>query len=133
MEERTKRVVIAEDETAIRMNLAAHFSARGWEAIEGRNGIEAVALAVRAVPDLVVLDVMMPGLDGFAAFQELHSDHRTAHIPVMMLSAINDFDLGANHSPESMASALGTDPPAAFIDKPLDATAFFRRVDAILN
>lgn len=128
MEEITKRVLIAEDETSIRMNLAAQFEARGWQTLEGRNGIEAVALAQKHLPDLVVLDVMMPGVDGFAAYQELQSDHRTVHLPVVMYTGINDFELGASHSGESMARELGTAAPTAFIDKSLSATGFFRRL-----
>lgn len=133
MENTSKTVLIAEDETAIRMNLAAQFQMRGWQTLEGKNGIEAVALTIRHAPDLVVLDVMMPGLDGFAAFQELQADHRTDHIPVIILSAVNDFQLGAHHCAKSIGVNLGTQPPADFIEKPLDTSSFFRRLEALPN
>lgn len=132
MKELRKRVLIADDETDIRINLASLFHEHGWDTVEGKDGVEAVALAVTQQPDLVVLDVMMPGLDGFAAFQELRADHRTEHIPVLMLTGVNDFRLGACHDGDTMGRDLGVAPPQAFIEKPMEHSSFFRRVQEAL-
>lgn len=128
MEVLPKTVLIADDETVIRTNLSALFRQKGWDTVESRDGSEALALAVTRQPDLVVLDIMMPGVDGFEAFQGLRNDHRTGHIPVVMLTSVNDYQLGTRHDGDSVASDLGVTPPEGFVEKPMDASGFFRVV-----
>ncbi len=61
--------------------------AGGWRVVTARSGEEGIARAARELPDVILLDVMMPGLDGITAFEALRSDAFTRHIPVILLTA----------------------------------------------
>ena len=82
-----RKVLIADDETNIRNILDYTLHAEGFEVISAGTGDEAFALAQRVLPDVIILDVMMPGSDGIATCRRLKADRRTARIPVIMLTA----------------------------------------------
>ena len=79
-------LLIVEDNPDLRFYLRSLFEAHYQiiEAIDGQNGLE---VALETVPDIVVTDLMMPRLDGFSLCQQLKSDERTSHIPVILLTA----------------------------------------------
>ena len=84
----SRRVVLVDDEDDIR--LVARTSLErlaGWEVHAASSGAEAIALARQHQPDAIVLDVMMPGMDGPATLVELQGDEVTASIPVVFLTA----------------------------------------------
>ena len=84
-----KRILIAEDETLIRMDLAEMLRENGYEVVgEATNGEEAVALANELKPDLAILDVKMPKLDGISAAETIVKTS-----PVLMLTAFSQKDL----------------------------------------
>ena len=98
-----KRILVAEDEDVVRTIIGHVLKQNGYEAIMSRDGEEALALIKSRRPDAVILDAMMPGLDGYEVLQTLRNDPNTADIPVMMLSArnlerdvITGFGFGAN-------------------------------------
>ena len=85
------RILVAEDETIIRLDLREILERAGFEVCaEARDGEEAVALAVREKPDLAILDVKMPRLDGIEAARRILSDHP---IPIVMLTAYGQQEL----------------------------------------
>ncbi|MFH1287778.1 MAG: ATPase, T2SS/T4P/T4SS family, partial [bacterium] len=97
------RILIADDEEDILKMLDKRLSTGGYEVIKAKNGIELVEFAVKEKPDLIVTDVMMPGMDGFEATKILRSKLETAGIPIIMLTAKKDveselkgFDFGAD-------------------------------------
>lgn len=116
-----RTVLIVDDEPDLRTVLAVLLEGEGWATLEAGDGEEAVLLAARGQPDLILLDVMMLGKDGFEAYRELRRDFRTAHIPVIFLSAVNEYDLSDHHTAESIGRRLGVPPPEGFIEKPFDA------------
>ena len=83
----SKTILIADDEPNIRQLVAFTLRRRGYEIVEAEDGTTALELIRQATPDLVVLDVMMPGLTGIAVVQQLSADPATAEIPVILLSA----------------------------------------------
>lgn len=86
-----RRVVIAEDEALIRMDLAEMLVEEGYDVVgQAADGAEAIRLAEELVPDLVVLDVKMPVLDGIAAAERI-AEQRIA--PVVILTAFSQRDL----------------------------------------
>jgi two-component system, response regulator PdtaR len=90
MPERTKRVVIAEDEAIIRLDLKEILESEGYEVVgETGRGDEAVELVARQHPDLAILDVKMPGLDGIEAARRISSEHRTAALILTAFSQRN--------------------------------------------
>jgi DNA-binding response OmpR family regulator len=83
----TKKVLIADDEPNILISLEFLMKREGWEVSVARDGNEALE-AIRAQrPDLVLLDVMMPGRSGFEVCQALRADESLAHTRVLMLTA----------------------------------------------
>ena len=78
---------MVDDDPAIREILVTNLAAEGMEVHTAENGDDALHLARELLPDLIVLDVMMPGRDGYAVLGELKSDVATADIPVVLLTA----------------------------------------------
>jgi two-component system phosphate regulon response regulator PhoB len=82
-----QRILIVEDEQDIADLIGFNLERAGFEVIKAHDGIEGTEAAFREIPDLIVLDLMLPGRDGYGVFRELRRDSRTARIPVIMLTA----------------------------------------------
>lgn len=82
-----KRVLVIEDETNIIEAVSFILSRDGWEVKTHSNGHDAVDAVRRRQPDVVILDVMLPGKNGFEILQELRDDPQLADLPVLMLTA----------------------------------------------
>ncbi len=87
-----RRILIADDEFNIRNILEFSLHAEGLDVIEAENGEQALQSALSEAPDLIILDVMMPGLGGVETCRRLKADVRTAHIPVILLTARSSGD-----------------------------------------
>ncbi|HKP73901.1 MAG TPA: response regulator [Longimicrobiaceae bacterium] len=83
-----KTVLLADDHEDNRVALQLMLESAGYRTLGARHGREAVELAVAHCPDLIVMDLAMPVLDGRAATQALKADERTRGIPVVMLTAM---------------------------------------------
>lgn len=81
------RVLIAEDDANFRRILVHLLRQNGFEILEARDGIEAVALAMNEIPDVILMDVMMPRLDGIQATQQIRAGNGTKNIPIIMCTA----------------------------------------------
>ena len=97
------RILIAEDEPHLREVLHMQLELAGFEVIEACDGEEALELAQHVRPDVILLDVMMPRMDGYEALQRLRASYATRFIPVIMLTAkdtredvLTGFQGGAN-------------------------------------
>ena len=113
------RVLVIDDEPAIADVLRMLLEFRGHEVLTANDGSRGFATAQRQSPDVNVLDLMMPVMDGFTALEALRSDERTAEIPVVILSALGSpevrrrcQDLGARtflqkpYNPEDLLRAV---------------------------
>ncbi len=80
------KILIAEDSATIRRLVAARLIADGYDVVEAADGEEAVELARREVPDLLILDKVMPKFDGFEVVRALREDPRTHAMPIVMLT-----------------------------------------------
>jgi two-component system alkaline phosphatase synthesis response regulator PhoP len=85
------RVLIIDDEAPIRLLCRVNLEAEGIEVLEAGDGPTGLELARSALPDLVLLDVMMPGIDGWAVAEELLDDDATDGIPIIFLTARAEF------------------------------------------
>ena len=83
----TKKVLIADDEPNILISLEFLIKREGWQVSVARDGIEALAAIQRERPDLVLLDVMMPGKTGFEVCQAVRADEALAGVKILMLTA----------------------------------------------
>lgn len=81
------KILITEDETDIRQLIFFTLQFAGFEVVQGKNGEEAVMLSKQEKPDLILMDVRMPKMDGFTAATQIKADPETAHIPIIFLSA----------------------------------------------
>ncbi len=84
------RILIAEDDAGLRRMWRLAFQLAGFEVLEAADGAEALARAYDSSPTLVLLDVMMPGLDGFDVCRQLRYDQRTHRVPIVFVSAMSD-------------------------------------------
>jgi CheY-like chemotaxis protein len=86
MSDQPRRILVAEDDRFLRKAAEMALKRRGYTVLTAANGEEALRTAQSALPDLVLLDLIMPKLNGFDVLQALKKDAPTAHIPVIILS-----------------------------------------------
>ena len=119
--ERTPRILIVDDEANIRELLTQEFVEAGYAVATAANGREAVARVRSERPDLIVLDVMMPEMNGFDVAAVLKNDPATLDIPIVILSIVQDRDRGYR---------VGVD---RYLTKPIDTDLLFREVGALIE
>jgi DNA-binding response OmpR family regulator len=117
-------LLIADDDEDILELLAFRLERAGYEVVRARHGEEALRLALEHKPSLAVLDVMMPGLDGYEVTRRLRSDPRTIAMPVILLTA------RAQASDISRGMAAGADD---HIKKPFNARDLKERIERLLR
>jgi CheY-like chemotaxis protein len=91
--QRMTRVLVIDDEPAIADVLRMLLEFRGHDVFVANDGSRGYATAQRQAPDVIVLDLMMPVMDGFATLDALRHDERTATIPVVILSALSSVEI----------------------------------------
>jgi CheY-like chemotaxis protein len=117
-------LLIAEDDRALRDLYAKHLSISGFDVIEAANGADAIESTSTRQPDVVVMDLSLPIVDGWEATRRLKADARTAHIPVVALTAYDG-------SPElQRATHAGCD---WFVPKPCPPDALVTEVRRVLT
>jgi len=82
-----KKILIVDDEPDVLLLCHVNLEFEGYEVMDAQSGEEALGRISEEPPDLVLLDVMMPGMDGWQVLEEIKSNPQTKHIPVMMLTA----------------------------------------------
>ncbi|MEQ8807167.1 MAG: response regulator, partial [Rhodospirillales bacterium] len=118
------RILIVDDLAASVKVLAAKLTSEYYEVLTAHDGPTALETVAREMPDLVLLDVMMPGMDGFEVCRRIKKTARTAHIPVVMVTALNDMRDRVN------GLQAGADD---FLTKPLNDTMLFARVRSLVR
>jgi two-component system cell cycle response regulator len=120
----TARVLVVDDILSNVKLLEAKLTAEYFEVVTGFNGMEAIAKTEECAPDIILLDVMMPGMDGFEACRRIKSNPKTAHVPVIMVTALDQ--------PSDRVAGLeaGADD---FLTKPVDDAALFARVRSLVR
>lgn len=115
------KILVVDDEAGIRTLIKKYALYEGHEIIEGADGMEAVELCKKEKPDIAVIDIMMPELDGFSACREIR---KFSDVPIIMLSArgeeydkINGFELGVDD----------------YVVKPFSPKELMLRIDAVMK
>jgi len=85
-------ILVVEDELQIARMLKETLEIEGYQVISTRNGEDAVQIALREPPHLILLDIMLPGIDGYEVIRRLRNHPKTMHIPIIVLSALGDTD-----------------------------------------
>ncbi len=117
-------ILIVDDVPTNRMILRAKLSAAYYDVIQADNGRDALDMVARQQPDLVLLDVMMPDMDGFAVCKQIKDNPETAHLPVVMVTAL------ANRNDRLRGLECGADD---FLTKPINDLALLSRVRNLLR
>jgi CheY-like chemotaxis protein len=119
------RILIIDDEEDIRDVAALSLeTVAGWEVIVASSGAQGIARAIEHLPEAILLDVMMPGMDGPTTFHELRKNPVTAKIPVMLLTA------KVQASDQRRFADLGVE---AVLFKPFDPMTLSTRIAAVLG
>ncbi len=127
-----KLVLFVDDDENVRMFVRAIMESEGWGALEARHGQEAVDLAEAEMPDLIIMDVMMPVMDGFEAFRRLRGSPFTDRMPIIILTGY-DAGKGTKYTREDLEAAFGVSAPEAFVDKPVDAAHLLHCVLGVMG
>ena len=117
-----KRILAVDDERHILRLVQINLEKAGYEVVTATNGREAIEAATEKKPDLIVMDVMMPEMDGFEALQNLKSNEETEKIPVIMLTAKAQ-DADVFHGWQSGADLYLTKP-----FNPMELLTFVKRI-----
>ena len=119
-----RRILIVDDDPAILRLLSTNLKARGYEVVTAIDGAQALEIAHREKPDLIVLDIMLPKMSGFEVCKRLKKDPKTSDIPIIMVTALNelgDIERGIDS---------GTDD---FLTKPVNKWELITRVKTMLK
>jgi CheY-like chemotaxis protein len=119
-----KKILVAEDNPASRELISEILSGRGYEIIEAGDGREALQKIEETEPDLVLLDIQLPILDGFAVLLQLRQNPRFAHLRIAAVTA------NAMKEDREKGLRAGFD---AYISKPIDVVALRLQVDEMLR
>jgi two-component system cell cycle response regulator len=116
------RILVVDDIEANVRLLEAKLSAEYYEVSTAMDGPTALAMAARDLPDIILLDVMMPGMDGFTVCRKLKEDPTTRHIPVVLITALD----GRGDRIQGLESGASD-----FLTKPIDDVMLFARVRSL--
>ena len=115
-----QKILIIEDSPVVQILLVKLLTKQGYEVVKAISGEIGVELAQEQIPDLILLDIVLPGIDGYDACKLLKSDDRTAHIPVIFISMLNSAE----------SKIRGFEAGAVdYILKPFQASEVLARVD----
>jgi len=123
-DEKLPLVLAADDDPLIRELIQFRLERSGYEVVTAENGDDALRLALERRPDLVVLDVMMPGLNGYEVTRRLRADEETSRVPIILLTArVQEADVAQGFE-------AGADD---YLTKPFSPQELRARVQAILG
>lgn len=119
----SKRILVIEDDPASLRLTQYILEHKGYEVLTAINGLDGLKKARSEEPDLVILDVMLPGMDGFDICYHLRNEPQTARLPIMMLSA------KAREADRDTGLKVGAD---YYVTKPVDPAEIARNIETLL-
>ena len=118
------KLLVVDDEPAIRLLLQAILAQEGHEVETAADGVEGLAAVEREMPDVVLLDLAMPNMDGWHFLEELRNKGLRSRVRVIIVSATSDAESMARSEAEGVAERVA---------KPFDAAAIVRSVEGVLS
>jgi CheY-like chemotaxis protein len=113
-----KKILIVDDNSHNRLLIRMILQQKGFLVIEAEGGKEGLKLALEEKPDLIILDIMMPEIDGWEVMKRLKSNKQTENIPILVFSAVDECK-----NPEA----------AGFISKPIDINKLISTITEIIK
>lgn len=117
-----EKILVVEDDDEIREMIALGLENAGYRVISACNGKEARHYLSLELPDLIILDVLLPDIDGITLCKSIRKDERTHRVPVLMATALSDFVTTRD------AMAMGA---SDLLTKPFDMKDLFSKIDRI--
>ena len=117
-------ILVADDDPEILGMLALRLSKKGYDVLEASDGVQTLAVARDKKPDLIVLDVMMPGKNGWEVARELRTDESTRNIGIVVLTAIGE------RMNEMTSPLYGADD---YLDKPFEFAELEKKIEHTLD
>lgn len=118
----TNTILIVDDQLSARETLRAVLSDQGYNLVFAVNGVDGLAKAAELLPDVIILDIMMPGMDGFEVCERLRNNTRLAEVPIIMLTSLDDLDTRVR------GLDVGADD---FVSKPFNRVELLARIRTI--
>ena len=118
------RILIVEDERGLTQSLSWTFAREGYEAVVAHDGQEGLRKAQTILPDVILLDLMLPGLGGLEVCRELRAGERTRDIPIIMITAKSE------ETDQVVGYSLGADD---YVPKPFSNKVLLHKVKALLR
>ncbi len=119
------RILVAEDEPSVAKLYTAYAQSRGHEVVVARDGAETLVTAATELPDIILLDIAMPKLDGRDVIKQLKANPKTAAIPILVISA-----LGGEQNIRDLLLELGA---WDVLEKPVDLQIAFNKAERLLR
>jgi CheY-like chemotaxis protein len=120
----SKRILIVDDEPDILKIVIFRLKTKGYQTISATSGEEALRLVAENKPNLIILDLRMPGIDGDEVCRRIKADQDLCDIPVILLTASTGQDI------EKLSKEIGA---VDFIRKPFDSQEFINKIEGILS
>ncbi|MGE4357308.1 MAG: response regulator [Candidatus Omnitrophota bacterium] len=119
-----KKILVVDDEEDIREVVKSRLISQGYDVLTAENGLMALSLARREKPDLIILDIMMPNMDGYTTLKELRKDREIGQTPVIMLSV---------KERDKMEDIFYFQNISGYIEKPFESEELIEKVKSILE
>ncbi|MEW5985595.1 MAG: response regulator [Chloroflexota bacterium] len=135
----TAHILVVDDDHLTLKVVEQILQRHGYQVSTAINGAEGLELARELRPDLMILDMMMPVIDGYEVYRRMKSDARTADIAILILSAIAEIDFPARIGSQPVAGGRSGQPYEAksisinFLSKPIKAKELLARVASLLS
>ena len=120
----SKKVLIIEDDPSFSRAISHIVEKEGYSVTNASNGMMGLRMAKENKPDLLILDVMLPGIDGFEICSQLRNEPQTAKLPIIMLSA------KGQETDRTTGLKVGAD---EYLTKPVDRAVLLEKVTALLD
>ncbi len=120
-----KKIMVVDDESDLRQLVGWFFKGKDYEVIEAEDGAQALKLVKEKKPDLILLDIMMPGMDGWEVSRRIKEDESLRDVPISMLSVLS--------APEEVNKSLEYSHADVHISKPIDFYTLNKAVKRLIE
>jgi CheY-like chemotaxis protein len=119
-----KKILVVDDEAYMHKLLQHHLERAGFEMVSARTGVEALEVAAREMPQLIVMDIMLPQMDGLTAIKHLKASDQTKSVPIIVITA--NTHVVSKHEAESSGATL-------FLTKPFSPAQLLGEIQRLVS